>query len=331
MSNVHITHINTYLPERKISTAEVSERIQFTHNPISESVLLRMFGVKNRHVAGVDEQVSDMAVSAALPIVEKVGRESIDLMIFASASSDLIEPATANIIQHKLGLDCAVFDVKNACNSFITALDIAKQYISNGTCQRVLIVNGEKLSDSIQFHHTDKESMSEHLAAFSFGDAGAAALVEACPDDKGILFQKIYSRGKYWKLCTINGGGSMHPRDMSKLYFTGFTTELREAFMTEFRRELVLSKEFIDAVIPRIKWVFTHQVSVSSFDAIAKTIGIPVWKFVSVVEDVGNCAAASIPLSIRKALDTGQLQEGDEILIIGLGSGLALSITYMVW
>ncbi len=331
MYNVRISEINTYLPVRKVTTAELSSMISSPHSNVSEQVLIRMFGVKQRHFAASDEQVSNLAVAAALPIVEKTGRENIDLMIFASACSDLIEPATANIIQEKLGLECAVFDVKNACNSFITAMDIARQYICNGTSKKILIVNGEKLSDSIRFELQHKNQLSEHLAAYSFGDAGAAVLLEACGEESGILFQKIYSRGKYWKLCTINGGGSMHPRDLSKLYFTGFTSELREAFMTEFRRELVLSKEFIDAIIPRIKWVFTHQVSVTSFDAIAETVGIPAERFISVVENYGNCAAASIPLSIKQALDDGRLQKGDEILIIGLGSGLALSITYMIW
>ncbi len=331
MFNIHITAINTYLPAKRVSTEEISKKINSPDTQISENALIRLFGVKYRHIAANDEQVSDLAVEAALPIVEKEGRETIDLMIFAAASSDLIEPATANIIQQKLNLTCPVFDVKNACNSVITALDIAKQYIGNGTYKKVLIVNGEKLSDSVQYDFLNKEELGEHLAAYSFGDAGAALLVEPCATDKGIMFQKIYSRGEYWKLCTIKGGGSMHPHDASKLYFTGFTSELKDAFMKEFQRELVLSKDFIDLIFPRIKWVFTHQVSLSSFEAIAKTAGISTDKFISVVEEFGNCAAASIPLAIQKAINNNQLKSGDDILIIGLGSGLALSITYMVW
>src|SRR5689334_18364940 len=106
--------------------------------------LQKLCGIRARYFAAPDEQVSDLAVAASRCVVSAVGQDAIDLLVFASASCDLIEPATANIVQHKLGLRCPAMDVKNACNSFASGIHVASAMIESGAYRRALVVNGEK-------------------------------------------------------------------------------------------------------------------------------------------------------------------------------------------
>lgn len=276
-------------------------------------------------------QVSDMGANAARSMVEKHGAETIDCLIFASASSDLIEPATANIVQEKLGLHCPVFDVKNACNSFVTALQIASSFIDNGTYSKVLITSGEKLSNSILFHPCNEDEMRKRLACLTFGDAGSAVMIERSMNGVGMYFQQFKTVGKHWELCTIKGGGSMYPFDPDKNYFEGKTAELAYILAEE-------GSKFVQSCFSRSDWsmtdidhVITHQVSARSFEALAHHTGLPFNKMIRVCDTYGNVAAASIPLSLYTADKKGLLKHGDKIAIIGLAAGISISVQLMVW
>ena len=226
-----ISSIAGYAPSRIICNAEIENRVNENQELLPAGCIERLFGVKQRRFAEKNEQVSDLAVAAANKILVNTGTASIDCLIFAAASSDLIEPATANIIQHKLNLRCPAFDVKNACNSFATALHVANAFIVSGEYKKILIVTGEKLSDSIKYTLSDKEELGKRLAAYSLGDAGAAALIEPAVNGSGMFSQKFLTFGEYWNLCVIPGGGSMHPHDDAKNYFEGKTTEMRNVFL----------------------------------------------------------------------------------------------------
>ena len=131
MTRIYIEHITSYIPSTKIDNRWVEEKIQAGGFPIQEGLLEKMIGSETRYYAEADEQVSDLAVAAAMKLLQKIPGRKIDLLIFAAASSDLIEPATANIVQHKLGLQCACFDLKNACNSVPTLLKLLRHYCCN--------------------------------------------------------------------------------------------------------------------------------------------------------------------------------------------------------
>ena len=173
--------------------------------------------------------------------------------------------------------------------------------------------------------------MARRLASFTFGDAGAAALICASEDSSGIYFQKFKSNGAHWKLCTILGGGSMYPHDVDKYYFEGFTSELKVQLLEE-------SKGIVDEAMKATGWqreeiahVFTHQVSMNTFDVIAKQAGVDKQKFRSTFQETGNTAAASIPLAMHKAIEQGLLKKGEKILVVGLAAGVSISIQLMIW
>jgi acyl-CoA:acyl-CoA alkyltransferase len=322
-----IVDMNVYLPDRVVFNAE----IEAAHPLLPSGSLERLFGIKQRHYAATTEQVSDMAAAAARPILERHGSEGIDFMIFAAACSDLIEPATANIVQHKLGLNCPVMDIKNACNSFTTGLMTATQLIAGGMCRKVLVVNGEKLSDSVRPSTESSEQLMLHLAAFSFGDAGAAALVSTPDQGSGFVLQRFRSLGNHWQLCTIPGGGSLHPHNPDKMYFEGYTTKLKEVMegsVTDFLHDCLAEAGWQPA---DINHVFTHQVSGDTARLASQAAQVPITSVEQGFDQVGNTAAASIPLAIHRRMAKGDLKRGDKVVILGLAAGVSISVQLIIW
>ena len=326
-----ISAIAGYAPSRIVCNTEIENRVNEKQELLLEGCIERFFGVKQRRFAEKDEQVSDLAVSAANKILAGIDASSIDCLIFAAASSDLIEPATANIIQQKLKLTCPAFDVKNACNSFVTAFHVANAFIASDQYKKILIVTGEKLSDSIKYSLDYKEELTKRLAAYSLGDAGAAALIEPSTNGSGMYSQRFLSFGEYWSLCVIPGGGSMHPHDSSKNYFEGKTTEMRNVFL---QNKGLIAQQCLDETgweLKDIDYFFMHHVSKNTFDVVAASLQISSDRFYNVMETHGNIAAASIPFAISDAIENNKLKRGDKIMLIGLASGISMSVQLLIW
>lgn len=325
---VRITALNKYLPERVVKNDELEEIVG--HEFISIGTLNRLFGIKERRFAEKSQQVSDLACEAAKPIV--VGQEEkIDLLIFSAACADLIEPATANIIQTKLGLECPCMDIKNACNSVLSAIHTATAFIESGIYKKILIVSGEKLSDAINLELKDKDQLIRGLASLSLGDGAVALLLEKSADESGFVYQKFMTHGNHWSLCTILGGGSMFPHDVTKNYFEGKTSAMRSVFVEE-------ASPFFNACFDESPWekdeidhLITHQVSNGSFQTLSKCINVPMDKNISVFEKYGNVASASVPLALIESVESGKIQKGDKVALIGMAAGISASVQLMIW
>lgn len=345
LSKIIISELSTYLPERIVTDAQIESWVtipafqpagfseQETHKvkALEPGTLNRIFGTSERRFAARSENASAIGAAAARPIVEKKGRENIDCMIFASASADMIEPATANIAQEILGLRCPVFDIKNACNSAVTALHVATSMIQSGAMRNVLIVTGEKPHDCIKFDLENTSELKKRLSSYTLGDIGVSMLVEASPDPtRGIFLQKMASRGEYWKLCQVPGGGSVHPHaDMN--YFEGQTADLRDAFTFEF---LDVFLEFFATTgwhPEEVDHIFMHQVSAGTFAYTARAFGLPLEKFKHSFPKYGNIASATIPVNLCEAVQSGALQPGHKVLILGLGAGISFNLDAMIW
>ena len=326
-----ISKIANYSPERVVTNIEVEDKVNLFGEYLPSGVLEKKFGVRERRYARDEDQCSDLAVGAGFKILESVGRNEIDCLLFASGGTDLIEPATCNIVQSKLQLSCPAIDVKNACNSFVCGLQIADSFIKSETYKKILIVTGEKVSTIIKYAPIDKLDFINRMAGLSMGDAGAAALIEATGEDNGLIAQKFKTYGEHWNLCTIPGGGSMYPRDPDKVYFEGQTRELRDVFLS--KGFSIFSEVLNEAEwnLDEIDHFFMHHVSASTFEMIATLIGVDPDKFYNVIAKHGNMAAASIPFAMASAVEEGKLKKGDKIMLIGLASGISMSVQVMVW
>jgi acyl-CoA:acyl-CoA alkyltransferase len=331
IKKICISEVSSYLPKNIIDNKIIEKRLNQHIELIPPGSLERLFGSIERRYADEQEQVSDLAVKAALPIVEKVGRERIDLLIFSAACADVIEPATANIVQHKLRLTCPVFDLKNACNSSVTALQVGSAMIQSGQYQRVLIVNGEKLQDAVQFNVDNKQDLRKYIAGYTLGDAGAAMLLEPSQDDSGILIQRFKTCGKYWDLCTVPGGGSLHPHSSDFNYFEGKTSEMHQAFLSEFGDMFETVFAETGLVADDIDHYFMHQVSVHTFDVVANHCRLPRERFFHSFAQYGNIAAATIPVNLSIMVEQGRIKKGDKIMLIGIAAGISIGIQILIW
>ncbi len=329
MIKAYIKDLAVYLPEKILSDKDIESQIRVNGSHLQEGTLHKLFGSKNRHIAEKSMQVSDLAAEAGKIIIDRID-EKIDLLIFAAASSDMIEPATSNIVQQKLGITCPVMDIKNACNSVTAAIQAASAYISSGMYNNVLIVNGEKLSEVINFNPKDKEHLKRCLAGYSLGDAGTAVLISS-KNGSLIEFQSSNSWGEFWELCTVAGGGSRSFRNPESYYFEGNTAGLSEMFFDNALPFIIEEIEKSPWKIEDIDCLITHQVSKEMVDFTANVLGVPTEKCINVFEQYGNTAAASIPLAIDYAIKHQKLKKKDKLMIVGLAAGISVSVQLITW
>jgi acyl-CoA:acyl-CoA alkyltransferase len=330
MNQAVIKSIAAYLPEQVVYNAQIEDKIHVQNGSIESGILEKLFGGKMRRIAPLDMQVSDLACAAAKKILNERNAPSIDMLIFAAASSDLIEPATANIVQAKLGLNCPVMDVKNACNSFVSAMQVASAFVSSGVYKNILIVGGEKLSEVVNFSPKDQDELKKSLAGYTLGDGGAAIIIGAGEGSK-MVFQKFNSWGEHWNLCTVEGGGSMAYRDLNKHYFVAHSAALHKAFGRK-----ILS--FVPDCLKEAGWslkeldlVVAHQVSADITDRISAGLGINPSKFIKTFYKYGNTAAVTVPIALHEAFIEGRLKKGDKVMLLGLAAGISLSVQLIEW
>jgi 3-oxoacyl-[acyl-carrier-protein] synthase-3 len=284
--------------------------------------------IKGRPISKEDEYPSVLASKASKKALKAVGLkpQELDLIIFASAGQDLIEPATANIVQQQLGATCPVFDIKNACNSFLNGLEVARSLIVSGQYEKILVATGETPSKISRYHFENREDFKNGFIGLTLGDAGAAAIVEAKKQGEGIYFTKFMTKGENWQIATLPGGGGRHPFGDDFIKFEGDGTKLKDKFIE-------VNKSFLDQAFistnqsfEDFSKIFIHQASYPFLIETIDKIGAPMDKVYVTIRDYGNLVSASIPTAIAKALDRGIVRKEDNILILGLASGISLGI-----
>jgi acyl-CoA:acyl-CoA alkyltransferase len=326
--HARIAGLGVYLPERTRSTAE-TERDLRAANPslkLSTGLIHRLTGVESVHVREDGWQTSDLAVAASeAALAESPG--PIDLVIFAAASQDLIEPATSHIVAAKLGLDCPVMDVKNACNSVINAMQVAAALISAGQYRRVLVASGEEPSQAVRWQLRDKEQFIRSFPGYTMSDGGAAVILEATEEEgAGILDSHFTAVSSHWAIGTLPTGGSMNPRGGDGSYFDMDGAGLQQAFLD-------LGPAPVLAILERngLAWddfdlVAIHQVALPYLPPIFERLGVTPDKSVVTVVDHGNLASVTLPLQLPRAQESGMVRPGSLALLIGLAGGISLGL-----
>ncbi len=329
--------VGHHLPEEVVTSEEVERRV-FEHSnfKIPRGLIQKATGITERHYRAHDEQASDLAHKAAEVALQRAEMDAkdIDLLIFAACTQDLAEPATANILQEKLGANQSqVFDVKNACNSFLNGLDVAESHIKAGKAKNALIAVGETLSLSIAWHIKSTDELRSHIPGLTLGDAGAAAIIRGEPDGngRGIMGTSFLTQGDQWRLATVLSGGSMHRFSEEHSYFTGKSQGIRDQ-ATKYIPDMV------SATMKRIGWkieevdvVCCHQVSIDLAEDLCDICNIPFEKCIISIRDCGNTAAASIPIGLSRAWAEGRLKPGVKVLLVGAAAGFSVGVVPLVW
>ncbi|GAA2469422.1 MULTISPECIES: 3-oxoacyl-ACP synthase III family protein [Streptomyces] len=328
--HARLAGVAVHLPET-LRTAEETERrvaaagTGFRPPP---GLVRRLTGVERLHVMPDDWQASDLAAAAARKLLADTGTDpdDVDLLIFAAASQDMIEPATSHMTADRLGLRCPAFDVKNACNSVLNALETAHALIAQGGYRRILVACGESPSRAVRWSVPDLRSYLTSIPGYTLSDAGAALLVEASAEP-GLLGHGFAADSASWSVGTLPSGGSAHPRGEEHTYFRLDGVGLRRAFER-------LGPGVLDDTLDRlgVGWhdmaaICVHQVSKPYLDQLADRFGLPMDKIPVTITEHGNTAAASLPLQLVRAIESGRAGPGDLVGLVGLAGGISMGMS----
>ncbi len=327
-----IAAVATYLPPETRSTAETEEQLRRL-NPglaLPTGLVRRLTGVENVHLRPEGWQTSDLAVAAARRSLEQ-SPGPVDLLLFASASQDLIEPATSHIVSAKLDLDCPVMDVKNACNSVLNAMQVADALIATGQYRRVLIASGEEPSHAVRWRLQDQQQFLRSFAGYTMSDGGAAVLLERVvdgPDSNdtgpGILGSRFVARSGHWAVGTLPAGGSVNPHAEGGSYFDMDGAALQRAFAEVGVGLVEQAITGLGHRIADLDFAAVHQVALSYHDTIVDVLGIDPARTVVTVAEHGNLASVTLPLQLQLARERGLVGEGSLVALVGLAGGISL-------
>ncbi len=298
-----IEGLGVYLPSEVLTNFDLEKMVD-----TSDEWITQRTGIKERRIAK-KESVVDMAVAAAEEAIKNAGinREEIELLVLATLSPQLGFPATACLVQERLGLppSAMAFDISAACSGFLYALDVADAYLKSGKKKTALIIGAEKLSSIIDW--------KDRSTCVLFGDGAGAAVVRYDENSESdVLSSKLYTKGSEWKILYRDTCGylKMEGRKVFKEAVSGMTAASKEAI-----EEAGLKPEDIDLVVP-------HQANLRIIKAVAERLGLPMERVFVNVNRYGNTSAASIPIALYEALKEGKLKRGMNVLLTAMGGGL---------
>ena len=299
-----IEGVGFYVPSKVLTNFDLEKMVETSDQWITERT-----GIKERRIAGEDESVVDMAVKAAEEAIKNAGidKAEIELLVLATLSPHLGFPATACLVQERLGLpnSATSFDISAACSGFLYGLDIADAYLKSGKKRTALVIGAEKLSSIVDW--------TDRTTCVLFGDGAGAAVVSYDKNSESdILASKLYTKGREWKILyrELCGFLKMEGRRVFKEAVLGMTQSSLEAIA-----EAGLKPEDIDLVIP-------HQANFRIIKALAEKLNIPLEKVYVNVHRYGNTSAASIPIAMGEAIKEGKLKRGMNVLLTAMGGGL---------
>ena len=326
MHAAKITGWGSYLPEQEISNQEISARVNAPGYKNVGEVIETLTGIKSRRYENPERYPSDLAAAAAMEALNNAGMDATDLdvIIFFGISRDFHEPATANVVQEKIGAKNAyVYDLANACNGFITAVDTLDSMIASGRCENGLVVTGELISPYIDWDPKTKKDFRLSIFSYTIGDSGGAAVLSRVrPEEKrGIQARWFLSAGSHWRLALA---GELKGANAHNKYFKSEGREMETLSydympigFQEITRLLGWSMADIDLVIP-------HQIPVSILEnTYHKAVGIPLEKLYWTFPKYGNLATASMPVAMCEAMKHGRVRLGDKVLFAGGAAGFS--------
>ena len=321
-----IAGTGSYVPEKVLTNFDLEKFLD-----TSDEWIVTRTGISERHIAAEDEATSDLAAKASQSALDMAGwkAEELDLIIVGTITGDYPWPATACIVQRKLGaVNATAYDISAACSGFIYALSNAVAQIECGKAKKVLVIGAEILSRAIDWQ--------DRNTCVLFGDGAGAVLLEARDTDRGVLSTHLHTDGNYVDLLYQPGFGSANPPSEKGL-------EQRENFLkmegnevfkiavrmlTEVAEEAMdcngVTREQIDLFIP-------HQANRRILEATAKRLKLTDEQVYINVNRFGNTSAASIPIALDEAHRAGRISEGDLVLLDAFGGGFTWASALIRW
>ena len=318
-----IRSVGAYLPARILTNDELARTVD-----TSDEWIVQRTGIRQRHIAAEGEFTSDLAAAAGRKAIENAGLliDDIDLIIVATTTPDMTFPATAAVVQQKLGMHHgAAFDMQAVCSGFIYAVATADAYLRTGLARRALVIGAETNSRILDW--------TDRTTCVLFGDGAGAAVLElgkdgSGPADRGILASSLRADGHHWNKLYVDGGPSS----------TQTVGHLRMEGKEVFKHAVGMIADVIHKVlettgyaIEDLDWFVPHQANKRIIDASGHKLGIPPEKVVITVDRHANTSAASVPLALNAAVSDGRIKRGDLVMIEAMGGGFTWGASLIRW
>jgi 3-oxoacyl-[acyl-carrier-protein] synthase III len=316
---IGITGLGVYVPDRVFTNKDLEQYVDTTDEWIVERT-----GIRERRFATEEQALTDIAEPAAIAALANAGVDasSIDLIIVATVTPDMMFPTSSALLADSLGMpDAAAYDLLAGCTGFMYALAQAYSMIASGLSQRALVVGGDVLSKILDW--TDRSTL------VLFGD-GAGAVVLEPVETGGFLGFELGADGGGGDTLWLPGSGSRHFEDADKLVKMNgrevfkFATRVMVSSASKVLDECGLTVDDVDVYVP-------HQANKRIIDHAAGKLGIPAEKIVVNVDRYGNTSSGSIPLALADAAADGRLHEGELVLMTGMGAGLTWGSALIEW
>ena len=323
--HARIAGLGIHVPDTILTSAELAGQLAVTEEWITSRV-----NIHQRHIAkGLS--TSDLGTAAAQRAIEDAGISpaDVDLIIVATETPDRLVPSTACTIQHRLGLvNAAAFDLNAACSGFVYALTVGSQFIASGACKNVLVLGAEVLSPFADW--------SDEQTCILFGDGAGAAVLQPTGPDSGILAWNLGADGSGRDVLTIPAGGSempiTHQAIDEKLHLAKMNGQ--EVFIFAMRKVPAITEQVLAALdlsVEDVDLFVPHQANSHIIEAVARRLGLDPEKVMMNLDHYGNVAAASVPLALYEARQTGRIKPGDLIVLAGFGAGLTWGAIVIRW
>jgi len=321
-----IVGIGSCLPERVITNEELEQIID-----TSDEWIRTRTGIRERRIVNSTTAASDLSVPAAAAALAMAGlsAEEVDLIIVATITPDNLFPATACLVQERLGARrAAAFDISAGCTGFIYALSVASQFIATGVYENTLVIGAEVMSKFINWQ--------DRNTCVLFGDGAGAVVLKAVPAEKGLLGLYLGSDGNGADHLSIPAGGSRLPASTSTVKSHLHTIHMNGPEVFKFAVRIMgeaslkaleqagLNKEDIDFLIP-------HQANTRIIEAATKRLGLAPEKVYINLDRYGNMSSASIPVALEEVYRAGKLRPEDKILLVAFGAGLTWGAAILNW
>ncbi|HEV2129066.1 MAG TPA: beta-ketoacyl-ACP synthase III [Thermomicrobiales bacterium] len=320
-----ITGWGASVPERVLTNHDLEKMVD-----TSDEWIVSRTGIRERRVVGEQDTTTSLAAAAGLQALERAGlaAEDLDLIVVGTATPDDFLVAQAAMVQAEIGGCAGAFDVGAACAGFVTALSVGTQFIRCGTYERVLVVGVDTLTRYIDY--TDRST------CVLFGDGAGAVVLEPSDEERGLLSTVLGADGAGHKHLYVPGMASLVPEsaDLFPEYRPYLQMNGKEVFrfavqvMGEASAEAIeragLGYDDVDMLIP-------HQANLRIIDAAARRLSLPRDKVWVNVDRYGNTSAASVPIALAEAVDAGKIAEGDNVVLVAFGAGLAWAAGLVRW
>jgi len=319
----YIRGVGSYLPEKLLTSGELEKRLGLEDGWIEMKT-----GVAGRRIAAEGESVSDLAAAAGRVALAAAGLSpaGLDMIILSSSMGDMFFPSTACLVQQKIGAACPAFDVNNACSGFLHGMAVASAFINNGTCENILVVAAETMSRMVDWN--------DYRTCILFGD-GAGAFVVSGAGEHRIREYHLGADGAGAEVLKLPGPGSRFGArpDPAK---AGGTVYMEGGEVFRFAMKTIgecvkAAATKAGVAIRDIKKIIPHQSNMAIIRESAKILGVPVETFHVNLNEVGNTAAASVPLALCDAVGKERIAPGDTIALVSYGAGLAYASAIVEW